>query len=267
MRLLHVLGSILLALFFFCSDSLAQTSCNDVSFDGHTYNAIKLGNQCWFSQNLRTTVYADGTSVPEVTDASEWESSEDAQCAYNNDTSNVSVYGRLYNWYAATNPAGLCPTGWRVPSATDWNTLMTHLDAEGFDGVEGTALKSTTTWNGGGGTNELGFSGVAGGVRTSGGGFINQGSVSRHKSTTSAGNEVSYSYKLVWSSTELVIGSSCSYHGGTAVRCMQEAVSGCTDDGACNYNSAANTDNGNCTYQTTWYADADGDDDAAAKGR
>ena len=34
---------------------------------------------------------------------------------------------------------------------------------------------------------------------------------------------------------------------------------GCTDDTACNYDAAATSDDGSCTYATTWYEDADGD--------
>jgi hypothetical protein len=34
---------------------------------------------------------------------------------------------------------------------------------------------------------------------------------------------------------------------------------GCTDVNACNYDPAAQTDDGSCTYATTWYQDFDGD--------
>ena len=36
----------------------------------------------------------------------------------------------------------------------------------------------------------------------------------------------------------------------------EAVVSGCTDSGACNYNASANSDDGSCTYASTWYADA-----------
>jgi hypothetical protein len=37
------------------------------------------------------------------------------------------------------------------------------------------------------------------------------------------------------------------------------AVSGCTDNTACNYNASATVSNGSCTFATTWYLDADAD--------
>jgi hypothetical protein len=34
--------------------------------DGNTYNSIKLGSQIWFAENLKTTKYSNGTSIPLV---------------------------------------------------------------------------------------------------------------------------------------------------------------------------------------------------------
>jgi len=41
--------------------------------------------------------------------------------------------GRLYNWYAITNTRKLAPTGWRVPSRSDWETLVTFLAENGYN--------------------------------------------------------------------------------------------------------------------------------------
>ena len=35
--------------------------------DGYKTRVL-IGDQCWFAENLRTTVYADGSAIPEVTD-------------------------------------------------------------------------------------------------------------------------------------------------------------------------------------------------------
>ena len=76
--------------------------------DGHSYGVVEIGDQCWFAENLRTTDYADGSAIPEVTDDATWSGlSSGARSDYDNDASNVATYGRMYNWYAAADAAGL----------------------------------------------------------------------------------------------------------------------------------------------------------------
>ena len=49
-------------------------------------------------------------------------------------------YGSLYNWYAATDARGIAPSGWHLPSDTEWNTLVSEL---GGYTVAGGKLKET----------------------------------------------------------------------------------------------------------------------------
>ena len=135
--------------------------------DGYDYAVVEIGDQCWFAENLRTTVYADGSAIPEETDNTAWAGlSTGARCDYDNDASNVATYGRLYNWYAATDAAELCPTGWHVPTDDEWTALETYLGANGHSGTEGAALKATSGWeSGGNGTDDFGFSALPGGIR------------------------------------------------------------------------------------------------------
>ncbi|MCK7533555.1 MAG: fibrobacter succinogenes major paralogous domain-containing protein [Marinilabiliales bacterium] len=46
---------------------------------------------------------------------------------------NVELYGRLYTWFAITDPRGVCPTGWHVPSYAEWITLQDYLIANGYN--------------------------------------------------------------------------------------------------------------------------------------
>ena len=146
--------------------TLAST-CDSPSMDGYDYAVVEIGDQCWFAENLRTTVYADGSAIPEETDNTAWVGlSTGARCDYDNDASNVATYGRLYNWYAATDAAELCPTGWHVPTDDEWTALETYLGANGHSGTEGAALKATSGWaSGANGTDDFGFSALPGGSR------------------------------------------------------------------------------------------------------
>ena len=108
--------------------SCASNSCSSIEFDDYTYSVVEIGDQCWFAENLRTTVYADGSAIPEVTGNSAWTGlSTGARCDYNNNTENGDTYGRLYNWYAVDNASGLCPNGWHVPTDGEWTALELSL--------------------------------------------------------------------------------------------------------------------------------------------
>ena len=127
-----------------CPETDAFSCTDTVYFDGYGYPTVLIGDQCWFAENLRTTVYADGSAIPEVTDSGAWAGlSTGARCDYDNDASNVATYGRLYNWYAAVDAAGLCPTGWHVPTDDEWTALENFLGANGHSGAEGTPGEGT----------------------------------------------------------------------------------------------------------------------------
>ena len=126
--------------------------------DGNTYKSVTIGTQEWMTENLRTSKYSDGTSIPNVTSNSDWESlSTGAWSHYDNDSSQYeATYGKLYNWYAVET-GKLCPTGWHVPTDAEWTVLTDYLTANGHNGTEGTALKATSGWNSGGnGTDDYG---------------------------------------------------------------------------------------------------------------
>lgn len=121
--------------------------------DGNVYNTITIGTQTWLLENLRTTKYNDGTSIPIVTSSYSWpEMTSAAYCWYNNDISNKNTNGALYNWYAV-NTGKLAPIGWHVPTDADWTILENYLIANGhnYDGTTSgnkiaKSLASTTGW-------------------------------------------------------------------------------------------------------------------------
>ena len=147
---------------------------------------VTIGTQVWTTKNLDVTTYRDGTPIPQVTDATAWAGlTTGAWCYYANSTANGTTYGKLYNWYAVagihdndpnTPNKVLAPTGWHVPSDTEWTTLTDFL---GGVGVAGGKMKATgtTLWKtpNTGATNSSGFTGLPGGYRPSDGSFANIG--------------------------------------------------------------------------------------------
>lgn len=96
--------------------------------DGNTYDAVVIGEQSWTVENLYTTKYQNGTSIPNVTNNSTWGGlTTGAYCYYNNDyTTYGQYYGALYNWYAV-NSGLVNNNGYRVPSDADWTQLTDYL--------------------------------------------------------------------------------------------------------------------------------------------
>ncbi|MBK9389968.1 MAG: fibrobacter succinogenes major paralogous domain-containing protein [Bacteroidetes bacterium] len=150
--------------------------------EGNSYKTVKIGTQIWMAENLKTTKYNDGTSIPEVIDDATWAALiTPGYCWYSNDlSSNKNVYGAQYNWYAV-NTGKLCPTGWHVPNDSDFRSLILFIDPgatkvnENESLIAGGKLKEagTTLWlfPNSGATNESGFSARPGGTRSFNGTF------------------------------------------------------------------------------------------------
>jgi len=206
---------------FSITDVVESPSCNGPTFEGYTYDVVQIGNQCWFAENLRTTVYADGSPIPEVTGNSAWSGlSTGARCDYGNNANNVATYGRLYNWYAV-NTGNLCPSGWHVPTDLEYTTLTDFL---GGAPVASVAMKSSssvmyspTAWDG---TNTSGFSGLPGGKRDYYGGVYSVGNGGFFWSASANGASAWYR-KLFGGSTVVNRGSS-NRGDGFSVRCVRD---------------------------------------------
>jgi uncharacterized protein (TIGR02145 family) len=155
--------------------------------DGNIYMTIKIGNQIWIAENLKTTKFSDGKSIPLVTDENKWKGmSTPACCWYKNDINNKAAYGALYNWYTVKT-GKLCPIGWHVPSDKEWQTMVEFLGDPLFAGDK---LKEpgTAHWRNpvSAATNDFDFTGLPGGMRFSTGVFP----------------DYSYALAVWWTSTE-----------------------------------------------------------------
>ena len=124
---------------------LAPKPCNSVTdYDGNEYRAVQIGSQCWMAENLRTTHYSNGTSIPQGSSAS----STTGYWYYpDGDSNNARKYGLLYNWPAVMDGAtssnsspsgvrGICPQGWNTSSTTcEVGDTPANNNATGFSAV------------------------------------------------------------------------------------------------------------------------------------
>jgi uncharacterized protein (TIGR02145 family) len=205
---------------------LTYGSVTDI--DGNCYKTVQSGTQTWMAENLKVTQYRDGPSVEVM-----W---------YNNDPSTYKdTYGALYTW-AAVGSDKICPTGWHVPSNSEWTTLTTFL---GGESVAGGKLKETGTthWTSPNteANNESGFTALPGGK-----------SKDRNLEFKDIGN-----YGNWWSrtpkNTGIVSYYACSqrlsydqsnfyrtyefYNSGLSIRCIKDIGPGLTTDSVTNITS------------------------------
>lgn len=142
-------------------------------------STVQICNQTWMVENLNTTNYLNGDAIPQVSNPTEWANlTTGAWCYYNNDSANGEVYGKLYNWYAISDPRGLAPQGWHIPSEAEWNTLASCLGGGSVaggklkeDGLNHWANPNTSA------SNSSGFKGLPGGTRDHLGEFFNKSNV------------------------------------------------------------------------------------------
>jgi uncharacterized protein (TIGR02145 family) len=127
--------------------------------DGNTYQTVTIGTQIWMAENLKTTLYNDGSAITLITDSLSWmDDTIGAYTWFRNDVSNKPVSGALYNWYAV-NTGKLCPADWHVPTVDEWTTLQNYLIINGYN-YDGTttgdwatnnkiakSLAGTNSWN------------------------------------------------------------------------------------------------------------------------
>lgn len=108
--------------------------------DNRNYMTTKIGTQLWMAENLNFNNF------------------EGSFC-HGDDLDTCEVYGRLYDWSAATHA---CPSGWRLPTDSDWNLLTDYLGAN-----PGYKLKSNYGWtNNNNGDNSSGFNALPSSYKT-----------------------------------------------------------------------------------------------------
>ncbi|MEN8229229.1 MAG: fibrobacter succinogenes major paralogous domain-containing protein [Bacteroidota bacterium] len=110
------------------SESRAQERSGTITdIEGTSYKTVTIGQQEWMAENLKTIKFNDGKEIPLEEDMTQWvRTTSPAYSFYDNDPSNQTSYGGLYNWHTV-NTGKLCPEGWRVPTDDDWTELIYAL--------------------------------------------------------------------------------------------------------------------------------------------
>jgi uncharacterized protein (TIGR02145 family) len=125
---------------YYCSDGTKKEYGFVTDDGGQTYKTVVIGDQTWMAENLND--YVEGSKC------------YPAHC---------TEYGRLYDWVTALT---VCPSGWHLPSDTEWNVLVNYA---GGSSMAGTKLKAKSGWKeNGNGADNYGFSALPGGRSYSG---------------------------------------------------------------------------------------------------
>jgi uncharacterized protein (TIGR02145 family) len=211
----------LLLVTLFCLGSIGLHAQTVKDINGNVYKTVTIGKQVWMAENLKTTKYNDGTTIPLITENTAWESlTTPAYCWNKNDATNKNRYGALYNWYTV-NSKKLCPRGWHVPTDAEWTKLTTYL---GGESVAGGKLKETGTTHwlrpNTGATNETGFTALSSGGRYEDGRFYDLDSKGYWWSSTEEGEASAWCFQLQYAIRGINrVGSSKPF--GMSIRCLR----------------------------------------------
>ena len=223
-----------------CLQLIGCTENSSLDYHGYNYQLTTIGSQCWFRENLRATLYANGDQIFNLQDGYEWRTADyGAWVNYVNNPSNGEIFGKLYNWYAVDDDRGLCPNGWHVPTDEDFQILESHLgmdesevDSYGWRGNEegiGYQLKASPDdepgWDG---INTSDFTALKGNCRYGDSNFTNVGNPgSFFWTSTSSGGGNALMRQIKFGVARGTPGTGVQFYGpplnaGYSVRCIRD---------------------------------------------
>ena len=191
--------------------------------EGNTYKTIKIGDQLWMSENLRTTRFNDGADIPLTKDDDAWRNLTIAgYCWYNNDEATYKdPYGAIYNGFTVAS-GKLCPAGWHVPVIDEWRALRDFL---GDSTKAGGKIKEpgTAHWlsPNKGADNRTGFTALPAGIRYFEGTFASVLSFSGMWSASGVSDEEQWYVALFYAEAEFITDHRNKKYG-LSVRCLKD---------------------------------------------
>jgi uncharacterized protein (TIGR02145 family) len=101
------------------------------TLNGKIYKTVVIGSQTWLAENLNDSTFRNGDPIMKVNSIRNLRENDakgrPAWTYYSFDSTDNKNFGKLYNWYALTDPRGIGPNGWRIPSEKDWDSLIQYL--------------------------------------------------------------------------------------------------------------------------------------------
>ncbi|MFM8596372.1 MAG: FISUMP domain-containing protein [Flavobacteriales bacterium] len=185
----------------------------DINLNSYNYKFICNGD--WSVQNLRVKKYKNGDPIPQVQDATEWSTlTTGAWCYYDNDPSK----GVLYNWYAVTDPRGLAPAGWHIPTTSEYSGILTCFGSSDL----AKKFNAQTGWITNNGTNESGFTALPCGRRNDLGEFFEFGENAWWWTQSTTAGGLGRLFFIKDNSINPTIGNSGSKKFGFSVRVIRD---------------------------------------------
>lgn len=183
MRIILLLLS-LIVVFISCEEMPVEKnfeygSVTDVQ--GNEYVTIKIGDQWWMAENLRSTAFSNGVSIQKISADSDWATANEASYTEYDNTSQIT--GLLYNAACLGSENDIAPDGWHIATDEEWKELeefagmsVDDLDKINWRGEIGDRLKKSdlegwTRYEDLWPTDDFGFSARGGSGRYFGGAF------------------------------------------------------------------------------------------------
>lgn len=205
-------------------DSRTDTVITDI--EGNIYGTVKIGNQVWMNENLRVGKFNDGSEIKRSGQIWGEYANFPNHAFYNNNEYEYGVkFGAIYNEKVVHTNKNVCPSGWKIPSAADWDELINYL---GGNTIAGEKMKAITKyWNSSYNfaTDESGFRGMPGGNASYNANYVSINNVASWWSssfTVGYGNQPALIYSLFVQNKNATQREVSSNLDGYYIRCIRK---------------------------------------------
>ena len=96
---------------------------SEIDQDGNLFETTYIGSQRWMAQNLDVTHFSNGDAIKEIYIGSELEWFEAKDASYYSQSADQN----LYNLYVIADNRNVCPSGWHIPTESEWGILIDFL--------------------------------------------------------------------------------------------------------------------------------------------